>query len=81
LLDQTGAVIGTIVAKLNAINIAKLTGDIPQNVNFAIMGSIVRAFLDVNDITYSISEEASELSGAEIAEMAQGFTVPIECYK
>lgn len=52
LLDESGNVIGIVVAKLNAIAVARSTGDLPQNANFAISAAIVRAFLDANDITY-----------------------------
>ena len=36
LVDVSGAVIGVAVSKLNALIVAKLTDDIPQNINFAI---------------------------------------------
>ena len=36
LLDQSGNVIGVVVSKLDTLKIARATGDIPQNVNFAI---------------------------------------------
>ena len=42
LLDGTGNVIGVVVATLNAVGAANLTGYIPQNVNFAIKGALVR---------------------------------------
>jgi S1-C subfamily serine protease len=36
LLDMRGQVIGVVVSKLNASQVARQTGDIPQNVNFAV---------------------------------------------
>ena len=36
LFDDNGSVIGLIVSKLDAIQIAKYTGDIPENVNYAV---------------------------------------------
>ena len=42
LLDQAGNVVGVVTAKLNAVKMAKYTGDIPQNVNFALKASLVR---------------------------------------
>ena len=36
LLDLAGNVVGVVVAKLDAIKVANLIGDIPQNVNFAV---------------------------------------------
>ena len=44
-LDQDGQVIGVVQSKLSTAAAAFL-GDIPQNVNFAIRGSVVRSFLD-----------------------------------
>jgi S1-C subfamily serine protease len=41
LVDLKGAVIGVVVSKLNAIRIARLTDDIPQNINFAVKVSSV----------------------------------------
>ena len=45
LLDQSGNVVGMVVSKLNAMKAANLTGDVPQNVNFAIKGREIVAFL------------------------------------
>jgi len=35
-IDEAGRLMGVVVSKLNAMAIARATGDIPQNVNFAI---------------------------------------------
>jgi hypothetical protein len=35
-LDQSGNVVGVVVGKLDALKLAQVLGDIPQNVNFAI---------------------------------------------
>jgi hypothetical protein len=46
LLNVRGEVVGVVNAKLNAGLIQELTGDIPQNVNFAIKGAHVRSLLE-----------------------------------
>jgi S1-C subfamily serine protease len=83
LLDRGGAVIGIVVAKLNALRIAAATGDIPQNINFAIKGSIVAGFLDAQRVSYadSSSSSASALSTPDIAERAKLFTVHVTCLR
>jgi hypothetical protein len=43
-------VVGVVVAKLNALEIASVTGDIPRNVNFAIKASVAAAFLDAQRV-------------------------------
>lgn len=49
-LDAAGNVVGVVVAKLDAIKIARSTGDIPQNVNFAVSAGTARAFLDAEGV-------------------------------
>ena len=52
LLDMSGHVVGVVAAKLNALKFAKATGDIPENVNFAIKTGTVRDFLDNSAVSY-----------------------------
>ena len=42
LLDQAGNVVGAVTANVDVLKMAKYSGDIPQNVNFALKGSLVR---------------------------------------
>jgi hypothetical protein len=51
-----GDVIGVVTYKLNAIEAMKASGDIPQNVNFALKASILRLFLDSDSIPYSVAD-------------------------
>jgi hypothetical protein len=79
LLDAAAHVIGVVTAKLDAVAIAKRTGDIPQNVNFAVKAEVLRRMLRGNGVPFD--EEASDrtLAAADIAEIARGFTVQVEC--
>ena len=81
LLDGAGNVIGVVVSKLDAVRAAKLTGDIPQNVNFAIKGALVRGFLDIHGVAYRRRPSNEELAPARIAELARGFTVAVHCWE
>ncbi len=80
-LDLAGHVVGVVVAKLNATRIARATGDIPQNVNFAISAGTARAFLDAQSVPYETAPSTNELKPADIAAKARRFTVPVECWK
>lgn len=60
---------------------SKLSGDIPQNVNFAIKAQVVRTFLDSHGIDYGIESSNRNLSAADVAERAKKFTVLVECWK
>jgi S1-C subfamily serine protease len=81
LLDEGGHVIGVVVSKLDALKVAEITGDLPQNVNFAISGAVVRAFLEGQGVAYTTAGSTKPLSTAEIAEAARGFTVVVECWR
>ena len=79
LLDSAGNVIGVVSSKLNAVKVAGLTGDIPQNVNFAISSNALRAFLDAKGANYKEVGRESDLRGEQIAARAGAFTVLVEC--
>ena len=79
LLDVAGNVIGVVSSKLNALKLAVASGDIPQNVNFAINGAALRAFLDAKSVNYIEVSNERELTGVQIAARASAFTVLIEC--
>lgn len=81
LLDEGGHVIGVVVSKLDALKVAEITGDLPQNVNFAISGAVVRAFLEGQGVAYATDLSTKRLDTAEIAEAARGFTVVVECWR
>jgi S1-C subfamily serine protease len=81
LLDRSGTVVGVVVAKLNALEIASVTGDIPQNVNFAIKASVAAAFLDAQRVAHPEGGGAGALSTPDIAERAKAFTVQVICVR
>ncbi len=81
LLDRSGNIIGVVVAKLNALKIAQRTGDIPQNVNFAVSLRALKAYFDINNIQYLNSTSTTALDPADVAAMARDFTVRVECRK
>jgi uncharacterized protein len=73
-LDQSGHVVGVVVSKLDALTVAKIAKDIPQNVNFAINGAVARAFLDSYGVSYETAASAKKLEPAEIGAEAKQFT-------
>ena len=80
-LDSAGNLMGVVVSKLDAIKAAKITGDIPQNVNFAINANVLRSFLDANSVEYDTASSDKVLPTTSIAENAKSFTVLVECWK
>jgi S1-C subfamily serine protease len=79
LLDTSGHVVGVVAEKLNALKIAKATGSIPENINFAIKTGALRDFLDNNVISYRTADSTSELKTSEIASAARAYTILISC--
>lgn len=80
LLDQSGQVVGVVVSKLDAVNIARATGDIPQNINFAINGTVAKTFLDSHSVGYETAKSEKKIEPAEIATVAKQFTLLLECF-
>lgn len=78
LLDMAGNVVGVIVSKLNAQRVAQRTGDIPQNVNFAVKGSEAQDFLRRNGVQVRIGEGAPR-DAASVGEIAHPSTLFIRC--
>ena len=82
LLDRHGLVVGVVQSKLNALRIAGATGDLPQNVNFAINGATLQSFLEANGVAFRAAPPAgAALSAADVGEQAARYTVAIECVR
>jgi S1-C subfamily serine protease len=79
LMDYSGLVVGIVNAKLNELAFAKITGDLPQNVNFAIKGNVIASFLDAHSISYRASAPTSKLELPAVTDRAQQFTVIVLC--
>jgi S1-C subfamily serine protease len=80
LLDYDGAVVGVVVQKLDALRVAQMTGDIPQNVNFAIKADVAQTFLRAYGVSVSTSTATKTmLDTTEIARIGKEVTVLITC--
>lgn len=81
-IDKRGNVIAVVSMKLDDAIVARFTGSIPQNVNFAINEQTLKTFLDANKVPYKTgSKSAKEKHNADIAEEASKWTVLVECWK
>lgn len=83
LLDAQGNVAGIVTSKLNAAEVAKITGgDIPQNVNFAIKASEALAFLDEQGLRpWRGASGGPERRASEIGQIANPSTVFLSCFR
>ncbi|WP_374667775.1 serine protease [Ramlibacter sp.] len=78
-LDRFGALVGVVVAKVDALKFGRATGEIPQNLNFAIKPEVLRLFLDTHRVRYVNAVGGRRLEGVELAGRARGVTVQIVC--
>jgi hypothetical protein len=79
LLDASGHLVGIVTAKLNALRMARYTGDIAENVNFALKAEVARTFLDSKGIKSQTARSDKQLSPADVGDIGRPFTVHIEC--
>jgi len=80
LLDMAGNVTGVVNSKLDEMKMASISGDIPQNVNFAIKGNVATNFLDAHSIPYEVAAGCPSLDSlASVADKARPFTALIAC--
>lgn len=81
LFDLGGAVVGVVAAKLDAVRMARATGSIPENINFAIKTGALRDFLDNSAVAYRTAEwrDGTKKETSDIAKDARGYTLLITC--
>ncbi len=67
------------MAKLNALSMIKATGQLTENINFAIKTGALRDFLDNTVVPYQTAEPKGELKTTDIAGNARPYTMLISC--
>ncbi|UPY35222.1 trypsin-like peptidase domain-containing protein [Sediminicoccus sp. KRV36] len=82
LVDMQGHIVGVVVSKLNAQAVSRRTGDIAQNVNFAVQGQAALAFARRAGVQPRVVESTGpERSTADVGEITHRSTVFIRCEK
>lgn len=79
LLDQNGNLVGMVTSKMDALKMIQTSGDLPQNVNFALKASVIASFLDINGIKYALGSATSAMKPEELADQARSMSVFILC--
>lgn len=80
-MDAAGNAVGVVVSRLDALRMARATGRVPQNVNFAVSAAAARAFLDSESVPYETASSNRARAPEDVAAAAKTFTVLIECWK
>ena len=78
-MDESANIIGVVTGKIDTIAPAKFTGDLAENVNFAIKGNVAGVFLDTHDIKYNTLKSLQKLSVVDIASTSETFTLFVRC--
>lgn len=73
LINMNGEVVGVIMSKLNAVKMFKRTGDLPQNVNYAIKLPYLKGLLSSAAVTHKLKEVKIPRS-ASLEEIASQIT-------
>jgi TPR repeat protein len=81
-LNKKGEVVGVVSMKLSDSKMAKATGQVGQNVNFAVSGLTLKSFLDTHQVDYRKGGFMSfDKSTADLADEAKKWTTVVECWK
>jgi len=82
-INKKGEVVGVVSMKLSDSKMARATGQIGQNVNFAIGGQTLKAFLNTHKIDFRSGRGflSFDKSTADLADEARKWTLVLECWK
>ena len=78
-LDQSGNLIGIVVARMSDVAAMNATNTVPQNVNFGIKGEVAASFLRANNVSPAMGFDASALPTTQLASAGQASTAQIVC--
>jgi S1-C subfamily serine protease len=79
--DGNGNIVGVVIAQLNKLKFAKMTGSMPENVNFGIKASTVRQFLKTSGLPTKWSRRSKPMTTKELAKIAKSQTVMVMCHR
>ena len=78
-VDQSGHVVGVVVAKANTRARGDGNTEVLQNVNFAIKAGVAGYFLDANQVAYTQEPSDADKSTADVAGIAKDFSALVVC--
>ena len=79
--DENGSVVGVVISQLNKMKFAKMSGSLPENVNFGIKASTVRQFLTSSGLPTKWSDKSKPMSTKHLAKIAKRQTVMVVCHQ
>jgi S1-C subfamily serine protease len=80
-LDLSGAVVGVVTAKVNTPAVYQSTGEVIDNLGFAIPNRTVLKFLRTNRIEFAGATAAENLSPERLLDRAHDFVRQVACWR
>jgi S1-C subfamily serine protease len=80
-LDDTGAVVGVVVQKIDTVAVYQRTGEVIDNIGIAIANATVMGFLHANNVTLQPAARSMPLTPDQLLAKAHGFVRQIGCWK
>jgi hypothetical protein len=80
LLGLDGSVIGVVIATIDKLEVAKVTGTLPENINYAVTGDGLLEFLDEQRVSLPRQSAEPVDFDAGIPEGMQRAVVPVICH-
>ena len=81
LLDSRGAVVGIVTAKIDTVAVYRSTGEVVDDLGFAIANRTVFGFLAANSVPFEPATARATLSSDELLQLAHGFVRQVNCWK
>ncbi len=81
MLDSHGAVVGVVTAKVDTVAVYQKTGEVVDDLAFAIANRTVFDFLARNQITFVPASADANQSSDELLQKAHGFVRQVSCWK
>ena len=70
-----------VISQLNNMKFAKMSGSLPENVNFGIKASTVRQFLTSSGLPTKWSDKPKSMSTKDLAKIAKNQAVMVVCHQ
>jgi len=80
-LDDTGAVVGVVVQKIDTVAVYQHTGEVIDNIGIAIANRTVLAFLRENNVSIEAATPSVPLTPDRLLQKAHGFVRQIGCWR
>lgn len=81
-LNRRGQVVGVVAMKISDVKMARTTGQVAQNVNFAVGGQTLKDFLTSQQVDFSTGYfRIFDKSNADLADEARKWTLVVECWR